>query len=792
MSPKIVIVEDDELQQPPAQDNGSHETLRATMPAPDENGEYDVTIFPDAKAKRKRELRLTGGALRDLILSESAPRKEDLPWIKLARFGDVRSSQHSLRHDANVTSISGTEIDYDGERIAFASAVEAVRKAGLRAVLYTSPSHSNDRPRWRILFPTSGLLPPPMRKKITQIADDILGGVAARESLALSQAYFFGQVAGREPVQIEVIDGDFIDVRLPAHDRDDDNPFTRVSKLQDFKPPIDAEARLAAMTHKGEGEAGINSTQLHVSAALLNQGLTVDDVVAQILEATQAVSPSNWDWRREEAKIRRMCETWVSKCEAGMTTVHSMHQPNGAAVVLDRRDPMAAARKMVTGLFTDAEGRRTLHRYRAGFWHYDGACYRELADEEARAKVWTFLEQARASTDNGTAPFKPDGRGVTNVLDALTAACRLDSSISSPCWLADADHRAPPTEYLPCANGLLHLTTGTLHTATPEFFSVVASGVPFDPNAIAPDWAIFRDQIFAGDEQADQLLQEWCGYLLSADTSQQKILLVVGPRRSGKGTIGRVLREVLGRDSVAGPTMSSLSENFGLEPLVAKSAAIISDARIGPRTNKTAIVERLLSISGEDTLTVDRKFRVAWHGQLPTRFMVFTNEMPALTDGSGALAGRFLVINLTRSFFGEEDHDLTARLLTNASGILNWALEGYRRLKERGRFVQPDSGREAIEEIEMLASPIKAFIRERCTVGPGFAVTVHRLWDEYTDFMQVDYNRDPGNKVWFSRNLRTAVPGLEIRRRLENGIRVQEFVGIKLRQGDAPPAMVRG
>ena len=55
--------------------------------------------------------------------------------------------------------------------------------------------------------------------------------------------------------------------------------------------------------------------------------------------------------------------------------------------------------------------------------------------------------------------------------------------------------------------------------------------------------------------------------------------------------------------------MSSLSETFGLEPLITKSLAVVSDARIGQRTDKSMITERLLSISGEDQMTVARKFR---------------------------------------------------------------------------------------------------------------------------------------------------------------------------------------
>ena len=96
--------------------------------------------------------------------------------------------------------------------------------------------------------------------------------------------------------------------------------------------------------------------------------------------------------------------------------------------------------------------------------------------------------------------------------------------------------------------------------------------------------------------------------MLSADTSQQKMLLIVGPKRSGKGTIGRVLQALLGHSNVVGPTLASLQTNFGLAPLIGKPLAIISDARLGGRSDQASIAERLLSISGEDAVTIDRKF----------------------------------------------------------------------------------------------------------------------------------------------------------------------------------------
>jgi P4 family phage/plasmid primase-like protien len=358
-------------------------------------------------------------------------------------------------------------------------------------------------------------------------------------------------------------------------------------------------------------------------------------------------------------------------------------------LVLDPLDPMPSARALVARNFTKDE-LRTLHRHRGAFWAWNGSCYQLVEDEVIEAAIWALLEKAKRPVEKGPpVPFKPTRAKVGDIAAALAAVCQLNSHVEPPAWLTQ--NSAPPAgEFFACGNGLLHLPTGRLYPPTSDYFNLSASEVSFDPDAPEPaQWFAFLKQLFGDDEEAIELLQDWFGYVLSPDTRQQKIFLIVGPRRSGKGTIARVLTRLLGRDSVGGPTMSSLSETFGLEPLITKPLAIVSDMRIGARTDKSTLVERLLSISGEDSLTVHRKFRQAWDSRLPTRFMIMTNELPSLSDGSAALAGRFVVLIMTVSFFGNEDQTLTNKLATELPGILNWAIDGYKRLNKRGYFVMP-------------------------------------------------------------------------------------------------------
>ncbi len=315
---------------------------------------------------------------------------------------------------------------------------------------------------------------------------------------------------------------------------------------------------------------------------------------------------------------------------------------------------------------------------------------------------------------------------------------------------------------------------------TPTFFNTNALDFDPDPNAPEPrQWLTFLGELFGNDIQSLELLQEWCGYVLILDTSQQKMLLMIGPRRSGKGTIARVLARLIGASNVCGPTTSSLAGQFGLQPLIGKSLAIVSDDRFSGERFQ-AVVERLLCISGEDAVTIDRKFLPSVTMKLPTRFMFLTNEMPRLKDASGALAGRFLILRLMTSFYGQEDTALTTKLLEERPGILNWAIAGWRRLRARGHFVQPSSVEDAFQELEDLSSPVKAFVRERCDVGPGHRVSVDELYASWKLWCAQNGRDNVTTKQTFGRDLAAALPGVLCRRNQQLG---RSYQGVSSRIG---------
>jgi putative DNA primase/helicase len=304
----------------------------------------------------------------------------------------------------------------------------------------------------------------------------------------------------------------------------------------------------------------------------------------------------------------------------------------------------------------------------------------------------------------------------------------------------------------------------------------------FDPKAPEPKkWIAFLRELWGDDHETIGALQEMFGYLVSGDTRQQKMFLLIGPKRGGKGTIARVLSRMLGRHNVAGPTLASLGTNFGLQDLIGKPVAVISDARIGAKSDVSLIAERLLSVSGEDLQNVDRKYLPPWTGYLPTRFVVLTNELPRFTDSSGALASRFIVLMLHKSFYGRENPALTEELCQELPGIFNWSLDGLQKLRGRGRFQQPQSSRDAIQELEDLASPVSAFIRDCCILGPDKTVEVDVLYKHYRQWCLAN-GRQASSRQIFGRNLRAARPEIKRRKIGSADDRIPTYAGVTIKK----------
>jgi len=213
-----------------------------------------VTFFPDQYASTQEAEEFDLAGLAHEIRSKSAPTREALPWLKLARFGEKRTVKgYCLRNNANVIEVSGVEAEHDAGTMPFDEALARLTAARVACLIYTSPSYIKGvKERWRVLAPFSRMRAPALRREMVAVLNGVLEGAVTNESFVLSQAFYYGRVGDNPDHRVEVVEGDFVDLRLDllAGKRDKPGAAKR-------KPSSTGPAPAATPIPRGEAEAAL-------------------------------------------------------------------------------------------------------------------------------------------------------------------------------------------------------------------------------------------------------------------------------------------------------------------------------------------------------------------------------------------------------------------------------------------------------------------------------------------------------------------------------------------------------
>lgn len=529
----------------------------------------------------------------------------------------------------------------------------------------------------------------------------------------------------------------------------------------------------------------------------LNVGMAMAHQFENDVEACEA-----WDrWSSQSPKytnagINSCVNKWNSFKGQGTTLrslIFKVNQKkledalNRGEIILDQNNPLDHARKFLQSKYAVEGGYQLVH-YAQDFFVHTNTHYTYMEEATIRSQVYKFLDKCQKQDKKGNIiPFSANPSNVTACIDAIKSIVHLanDPNIKPPVWLEGYAKNNPPADQLiSMQNGLFHMDQLTLFPHSIGFFTYNSLPFEYDPQAQCPQWLAFLNDIWGADQESKDLLQEYFGYILSGDTRQQKFLNIIGPRRSGKGTINRVLTELLGQANVVSPQMEELCDTFGLQPWLGKQLASFTDARVTPKSS-AGVVSQLLRIVGADPVTVNRKNKESWTGRLPTRIIVYSNEMLQLAENSNALTGRMMVLVMNNSFYGKEDVELGDRLAKELAGIFNWALEGHKRRLARGgqRFVQPSSSQSTLDLMTELSNPLAAFMEDAVEFNPNESTDKEDLFACYKHWA-IKKNYHPGTEMSFKRRFMAATSEhrVEVYRTRLNGESRHMYRGVKLKQ----------
>ena len=256
---------------------------------------------------------------------------------------------------------------------------------------------------------------------------------------------------------------------------------------------------------------------------------------------------------------------------------------------------------------------------------------------------------------------------------------------SQACMLNNYDS-VQKVEHMNLKNGLLIFNTekGKFHFQAHDrhILSKVQLSYEYNPKAKCPLWLqTLKDYFNMIESPQVQTLQEFFGYCLTYDRSLEKILFLFGASRGGKGTITHTLQYLVGGGDCSMEYLliperrSSLCEN--------KKMIFVDELPNFTSKNVINELKRMSSTGGMEMRKLHQQPYITH--QIPKMVIAF-NQLPPNFEIDTALKNRMVSLKFVKSFVGKENIHLKEKLIEEAPGILNWALEGYERIYQRKRF----------------------------------------------------------------------------------------------------------
>ena len=372
--------------------------------------------------------------------------------------------------------------------------------------------------------------------------------------------------------------------------------------------------------------------------------------------------------------------------------------------------------------------------------------------------------------------------GITPIL-TLHKIQEIIGHIRRSCY-HDRKEFNPDPNIINVKNGLLNVLTGALTPHTPDYLSNVQNPVEYNPAADCPAIKQFLAEIHNPEDISP--MQELFGYLLLRDNRIQKAFLGVGGGENGKSTEQRVMQAFLGPENCAHKSWQQLeNDRFASSGLEGKLVNLFADLP----SNGVDTTTTFKMLTGGDAIDAERKFKDSYSFLSFAKLIFSTNKPPKVeNEDSYAFWRRWIIMEYPRQFTDKDKKPNILQELTTPeelSGLLNYALEGLKRLLMAGKFSHSKTVDEVTEYYMQAADPVYAFaMSNKCEINSSAVVSKDAFYDEFVVFC--NDNKMPIVKPnAFARYLVNQV-GFHVRatKITIDGVRIPAWMGITLVKPD--------
>ncbi|MFQ7361166.1 DNA primase family protein [Clostridium perfringens] len=281
-------------------------------------------------------------------------------------------------------------------------------------------------------------------------------------------------------------------------------------------------------------------------------------------------------------------------------------------------------------------------------------------------------------------------------------------------------------------NGLLDIRDMSFKEHTPSYLSTVQLNVEYNPYANCPQFEKFLNEVL--DCRLIPLVQEIVGYLLTTNTAAQKSFVLLGPARTGKSTLLWVVEYLLlGKKNVSNIPWQDIGDKFKTAELLGKLANVFSDLP-SKSIDDTGIFK---VVTGEDYLMAEKKNKNPFKFKPFARLVFSCNELPRnYVDRTEGFYRRLIIVPFSRQIEKSKiDKALKYKFQREKEGILNWALEGLRRLYENNfEFSENELTDGVKKEYKRENNNVISFVEECCEIDSLFSCSRIEIYEAYKEF----------------------------------------------------------
>jgi putative DNA primase/helicase len=344
--------------------------------------------------------------------------------------------------------------------------------------------------------------------------------------------------------------------------------------------------------------------------------------------------------------------------------------------------------------------------YHAGnFYRYEGGVYKYWHDEKVDLQIISVLG--------------PEVQ--THEIDSVKRILR-DFAFKPP-------EEVNRTGVFNIKNGVLDLNTGEFcDEHSPEILSTVQSEVSFDWTVEWPKWKAFLDDVLP-EEDMQSLLSEIFGYCLTSNVSHHKAFFLYGDGHNGKSVVIDVLEAVVGAGNCSALMLSDINHNFRLAELVGKLVNIVVETEA-----KSLLADgRFKSVVAGDVQTAEKKYGNPFKFRPFAKWIISCNNLPVTRDKSYGFERRIVILPFKKEVpLDRRNPNLAEEIIAEElSGVLNWAIGGYRRLAANKCFTNPAASKRALEDYKDQIDPVLLFMRECLSKSKNKKTPLKKIYSVY-------------------------------------------------------------